>query len=273
VTQSKRQPYIKWYARDWRGDGALRMCGFSARGLWADILSLIHDEGEPYGHLRINGAVPTSAQLGRMLGANGKEIERLLCELEAAGVFSRLADGTIYSRRMVRDKEKEEKDRANGKGGGNPQLKPGVNPQDNAHSRKPVPEPQPISASPEQGADATASEIARLNAILGFDANDYCTHAANIRTLLDLKAEGCDFDKHIRPAAERSMGKARSLAYCRPIARELRDAEKLVASMPISFEDCDESHWRDRLRAWHTTGSWPAKWGPKPGESDCRAPM
>lgn len=146
----KRFPYIKWYARDWRGDGALRMCSFAARGLWADILSIIHDEGAPYGQLRINGAVPRSDQLARMTGGSAREIDRLFAELETAGVFSRTDDGVIYSRRMVRDKAKYDADRDNGKGGGNPNLrnqdkasdKRGVNPQDKAQSQSPEPLPK-----------------------------------------------------------------------------------------------------------------------------------
>jgi hypothetical protein len=48
-------------------------------------------------------------------------------------VFSRDADGTIYSRRMRRDAERAEEDKKNGKKGGNPKLKDGVNPPDKAH--------------------------------------------------------------------------------------------------------------------------------------------
>src|ERR1700748_3660712 len=106
MADQKRFPYMKWYARDWRGDGALRGCSFAARGLWADILTIMHDEGEPYGYLRINGADPDSMKLGRMLGGTPREIERLLSELESAGVFSRTNDGTIFSRRVVRDRAK-----------------------------------------------------------------------------------------------------------------------------------------------------------------------
>lgn len=142
----KRFPYMKWYARDWRGDGALRGCSFAARGLWADILTIMHDEGDPYGHLRINGTDPDASKLGRMLGGTAREIEKLLSELCAAGVFSRTAAGTIFSRRMVRDRAKAEADKKNGKGGGNPKLKDkdngGVNPPDKAHI--PLPEPVPV---------------------------------------------------------------------------------------------------------------------------------
>lgn len=123
----RRQPWMKWYPADWRADPGLRMCSFAARGLWADLLALMH-EGEPYGHLTINGRVPTSRQLAVMLGGTAKEIDALIAELMDAGVPSRTDDGVIYSRRMVRDKAKQDADRANGKGGGNPRLKGSDNP-------------------------------------------------------------------------------------------------------------------------------------------------
>lgn len=124
----RRQPWMKWYPADWRADPGLRMCSFAARGLWADLLALMH-EGEPYGHLTINGRVPTSRKLAVMLGGTAKEIDALIAELMDAGVPSRTDDGVIYSRRMVRDKAKQDTDRANGKGGGNPRLKGSDNPE------------------------------------------------------------------------------------------------------------------------------------------------
>lgn len=144
MPEAKRFPYMKFYARDWRGDGALRMCSFAARGLWADILSLIHDEGEPYGHLCINGQKPSDAQIARMLGASTQEVKKLLSELDAAGVFDRVS-GAIVSRRMVRDMAKAEEDRRNGKGGGNPKLKAPDNGGDNPHDKAHIPEARTIA--------------------------------------------------------------------------------------------------------------------------------
>jgi len=120
------------------------------------------------------------------------------------------------------------------------------------------------ASSPEQ----TASQINRLNRILGFDERDFTKHAENIRILCDLEAKGCDFERHILPAAEAAARskKARSLAYIMPKAVELRDAEKTVRSLPVPFENTDERGWRDRLRVWGEKGLWNPKWGPKPGE-------
>ncbi|MFA6134710.1 MAG: hypothetical protein WC869_11910 [Phycisphaerae bacterium] len=93
---------MKWYPADWRSDPSLRMCGFAARGLWADLLALMH-EAEPYGCLLVNGKPPSPAQLAAMLGGTARQVETLMAELEAAGVFSRDDEGVVYSRRMVRD--------------------------------------------------------------------------------------------------------------------------------------------------------------------------
>ena len=145
----KRRPWGKWYWGDWRGDARLRRCSYAARGLWADMLSLMGGECDQYGYLAMEGTALDNSDLARMLGGAEKEVAKLIKELEGKRVFSRVGDadlapdviaalepsaiqGTIISRRMIRDKAKEEFDRANGTGGGNPILKPpdkgGVNP-------------------------------------------------------------------------------------------------------------------------------------------------
>lgn len=145
-----RLPWIKWYTRDWRADAALRMCSFAARGLWVDLLTLMA-ESPRFGFLLVEGVVPTARQLAGLLGGTEKEVTRLRTELGEANVFSvtglpmpddvaalvpgDVPHGVILSRRMVRDKAKADRDAANGKGGGNPNLaqadKPTDNPTDN----------------------------------------------------------------------------------------------------------------------------------------------
>lgn len=126
------QPWLKFYPSDWRADPALRMCGLAARGLWIEMISLMH-EAEPYGHLIVAGVKPTVAQIASLTGAPADQVEDLIHELESAGVFSRTGDGVIVSRKMVRSAEKARVDRENGRRGGNPSLKPtgGLTPPDN----------------------------------------------------------------------------------------------------------------------------------------------
>lgn len=140
-------PWMKWYGRDWRKDPGVRRAGYAARGLWADLLSLMQNDTDAYGFLVIDGVGLEAEDIASIFGGSQKEVAALLRRLEVCNVFSRVgtvpADmahlipdempvGAIISRRMVRDKAKEEKDRRNGKGGGNPKLKPadkeGVNP-------------------------------------------------------------------------------------------------------------------------------------------------
>lgn len=98
------RPWVKWYFDDWRSDPRLRMCSLAARGLWADILSYMH-EGEPYGHFTIDGRVPELPDIARLTGASVKDVRLAYAELERHGVFSRDEKGIPFSRRLVRDRE------------------------------------------------------------------------------------------------------------------------------------------------------------------------
>jgi hypothetical protein len=103
-------PWMKFYPRDWRGDQALRAVSLSARGLWVEMLTIMH-EASPYGHLILGGRGVSNDVLARMAGASMEEVGALLSELESAGVFSRTRKDVIYSRRMVKDHSRSEKGR------------------------------------------------------------------------------------------------------------------------------------------------------------------
>lgn len=113
---------MKFYPADWRADPALRMCGLAARGLWIEMLALMH-EASPRGSLLVNGKTVSPRQLAVLAGCTEAEIESSLKELSEAGVFSVRRNGILYSRRMERDEIKASKLRANGKLGGNPSLR------------------------------------------------------------------------------------------------------------------------------------------------------
>lgn len=119
--QMKANAWLKFYPQDWRADEKLRMCSLAARGLWIEILALMH-KSERYGLLLISEVVPNDAQLAVQVGAPPHEVTALLAELESAGVFSRAASGAIYSRRMKRDEKAAKNAVNNGKRGGNPNL-------------------------------------------------------------------------------------------------------------------------------------------------------
>lgn len=100
--EPRKRPAYQWYPGDFKRDTAVQVCSFEARSLWREMLDLMHD-GEPYGFLTAGGVPIQDGQLARMVGIPLKKCTAWLFELESRGVFSRTADGVIYSRRMVRD--------------------------------------------------------------------------------------------------------------------------------------------------------------------------
>ena len=132
--RSVKLHWLKFYPADWRADLGLRQCSLAARGLWMDMLAIMH-AAEPCGSLLVNGKPITAKQLAALSVASAADVARALDELREAGVFSIDDDGTIYSRRMRRDVAKAAEDREHGRKGGNPSLivrdAEGVNPPHN----------------------------------------------------------------------------------------------------------------------------------------------
>ena len=124
---SRKGPYLPWYPGDIMRDSALMSVSIGAFGLWHKLMYIAFD-GTPYGHVSVKGGVIPPVNLARMVGLSLAELTPLIDELEHAGVFSRNADGVIFSRRMVRDSERSARATANGLAGGNPLLKKGAAP-------------------------------------------------------------------------------------------------------------------------------------------------
>ena len=149
----------------------LRLCSIGARGLWAEMMCIMHD-AERYGSLLVNGRRIDKKQLAGLAGISERECTALLLELEGNGVFSRDDDGTIYSRRMRRDHEKAIKDKENGRKGGNPAVKGGVNPPDNGGLKAHMPEARIDrigSAGASEFTDGSKALASAFLEALGFD--------------------------------------------------------------------------------------------------------
>lgn len=111
----------KFYWGDWLSDAGLRRSGFAARGLWIDMLC-IAAQADPIGYLTVKKVPLSVNDIARMVGGSEPEVRTLLEELERNGVLSRDRNGTIFSRRVVRDAKKSREAKKNGKLGGNPTL-------------------------------------------------------------------------------------------------------------------------------------------------------
>lgn len=90
------QPWMKFYPSDWRSDPRLRMCSLGARGLWMEMLMLMH-ESVPYGHLIAGKHSPTDLQLSRLASVPESDIRPLISELIGAGALQQNADGILFS--------------------------------------------------------------------------------------------------------------------------------------------------------------------------------
>ncbi|WP_085908298.1 hypothetical protein [Kiloniella majae] len=144
-----KNPWFKFFPTDWRADPALRMCSLSARGLWIEMLCIMHDAE---GFLEINGIPVNERALASLSGCLIEDVNELLIELENAGVYSLDRKGRIYSRRITRDVKKARTARKNGKNGGNPTL---------SKQRKNSPSVKGFKELSDKGEDKTQKPEAR----------------------------------------------------------------------------------------------------------------
>lgn len=165
-------PGFMFYPGDWLKDPALRSCSLGSRGLWIDMLCLMHESSRRGFLQHPNGSPVTAEQIARMVGCSPGEATGWLNELDNAGVFSRTADGVIFSRRIDRDERKRTLcAEAGRRGGGNPtfigvpkgqskgdpKVPPKVPPND---SMKMVYAPPPPSSTSDSESDARARKVA-----------------------------------------------------------------------------------------------------------------
>lgn len=274
-------PWLKFYPTDWRSDPKLRMCGLSARGLWIELISIMH-EASPYGHLLVSGLAPTDTQLAVLVGASSDQIPGLVGELESAGVFSRTREGVIYSRRMTRAAKKSAIARKNGKNGGNPTLRKqkGNSPSDNqkpTDSVKPQ-KPEAIYQTASQlgvGAGRHENLSSQLEAAAGFVNFREERHPGlmNLAPILGLIDAGYLLEDEILPAI-RSKNvngfRPRSWAFYDQIVREFAAKRRGVAQQKAPEAVCID--WAQRVTGFYEEDIWPMAWGPKPGDPGCEAP-
>lgn len=119
-----KMPFIKFYPRDWQADPELRMCSLEARGLWFEMLCIMHS-AKRRGYLETPQGSPLNVDdVCRLIGTFKGDVYRCMEELLKFGVPSVCEEsGTWYCRRMVKESQKAEKCSAAGrKGGGSPKL-------------------------------------------------------------------------------------------------------------------------------------------------------
>ncbi len=98
-------PAIQFYVGDWRKDPGIQALDYEARGVWLEILCLMH-ESEDRGKLLLNGNPMADGALARILGIPEAHCKQIVSKIEAYGVASRDGEsGALINRRMVREQK------------------------------------------------------------------------------------------------------------------------------------------------------------------------
>lgn len=146
-----KRPAFQFYPADWRNDAGLKLCSLSARGLWIEMICIMH-AAEPYGHLCAAGRPLDARDLAKLVGEPERDVKKWLDELVRNNVCSS-EEGVIISRRMVRDESLRERRAAGGEAGsefghlGAEHGKKGGRPRKQTGDKKPPLNPPPSSSS------------------------------------------------------------------------------------------------------------------------------
>jgi uncharacterized phage protein (TIGR02220 family) len=117
-----KMPAMQFYPADWRKDLAVQALDYFERGVWFEMLCLMHESSER-GVLLLNGFPMPDEVTARLLGLDNQTFNQTLGKLLTYGVAKRRgADNAIFNKRMVEDEKLCQIRREAGKLGGNPVL-------------------------------------------------------------------------------------------------------------------------------------------------------
>lgn len=97
-------PAFQFYPADWRKDPGVQALSYHDRGVWFEILCLMH-ESEQRGKLTLNGNPMPEDALARLLGLDKQNLTKVISTLLEYGVASRDISGCLINRRMVKDEQ------------------------------------------------------------------------------------------------------------------------------------------------------------------------
>jgi len=153
-----KAPAFQFYPADWRKDPAVQALDFFSRGVWIEVLCLMHESNER-GVLLLNGIPMPESALANILGLDKQNLEDALSKIKAYGVAKiRQSDGALYSKRMVDDEKLTQVRREAGNKGGNPVLL--KQKSTTRLKQNPTPSSSSSSSSKEQELTTSSSDLA-----------------------------------------------------------------------------------------------------------------
>src|SRR5688572_2013184 len=115
-------PALQFYPGDWRKDPGVQSLNYFDRGVWFEILCLMHESSDR-GKLLLNGQPMPDDALATILGLDKQILTTTLNTLLTYGVAGRDDEtGALINRRMVKDELLRQIRTEAGKRGGNPVL-------------------------------------------------------------------------------------------------------------------------------------------------------
>lgn len=158
-------PSFQFYPGDWLKDPNLRRCSKAAKGMWIDMLCLMHENDER-GVFSANGQPWSDDEIASAVDGNPSENLALLAELCKKGVARRRDDRSIFCQRMVKDENlRQVRAVAGSEGGKQKRSKP---PSKTQAKAKQIPEDEEEESSPPVVREAQGTQ--RADCALDFSA-------------------------------------------------------------------------------------------------------
>ena len=222
-------PALQWYPGDWRKDPGIQALSYEERGVWFELLMLMHD-CDDRGKLILNGNPITNHRLGIMLRLTEDEISQHISQFISLGVASVCeTTGAVMCRRMVRDEDKRKKLSGYGRLGGNPEFEKGKSNPYHKPTDKPLDKPtDKPNITPSSSSSSSSSE----------------------ESVVPTSGTHKPRNRFVPPTAEEVR------AYCKEIGFEL-DAEKFVAHYNASGwkrgkQQTPITNWKGCVQTWRT---------------------
>lgn len=116
-------PAFQFYPADWRKDPGVQSLTYHQRGVWFEIICLMHESPRRGVLLMPNGTTMTDDALSRILGLDKQNLTTTLTSILECGVADRDPQSqALINRRMMRDEDLRQTRAECGKLGGNPNL-------------------------------------------------------------------------------------------------------------------------------------------------------
>jgi len=128
-------PAFQFYPADWRTHPGIQALSFEDRGVWFEILCILHESPRRGVLLLPNGARMSDEALSRIIGLPLRKLVKALDRIAAVGVSDKDPEtGALMNRRMVKDEHLRQVRAHVGRLGGNPNL---LNQNPNQNPSKP----------------------------------------------------------------------------------------------------------------------------------------